>query len=152
MIEQTAHWFHKLMGHPEQKRLRESLWQRYYHQKLRYHINRFRCEHYQRHKLSGRGYGLLPEREMRIAPWEEVAINLIGPWQVKVNGRKVEFNTPNCINTASNLAELIWVDNKTSSHICSKFDQAWLARYPRPTRWVHDNGGDFIGRSSQWLL
>jgi hypothetical protein len=44
------------------------------------------------HELSGSGYGLLPEREVQIAPWEEVVIDLIGPWRVKVNGRKVEFN------------------------------------------------------------
>ena len=152
MIEQTVHWFHRLMGHPGQKRLRETLKQRYHHPKLRYHIDRFRCEHCQKHKLSGRGYGLLPEREMRIAPWEEVAIDLIGPWQVKVNGRNVEFNALTCIDTASNLVELIRIDNKTSSHIRSKFEQAWLARYPRPTRCVHDKGGEFIGRSFQWLL
>ena len=89
---------------------------------------------------------------MRIAPWEEVAIDLIGPWQVKVNGRNVEFNALTCIDTASNLVELIRIDNKTSSHIRSKFEQAWLARYPRPTRCVHDKGGEFIGRSFQWLL
>ena len=89
---------------------------------------------------------------MRIAPWEEVAIDLIGPWQVKVNGRKVEFHALTCIDTASNLVELIRIDNKTSSHVRSKFEQAWLARYPRPTRCVHDKGGEFVGSSFQWLL
>ncbi len=51
---------------------------------------------------------------MQIAPWEEVAIDLIGPWTVKVNNRKVEFNALTCIDTASNLVELIRIDNKTS--------------------------------------
>ena len=75
------------------------------------------------HKLSGRGYGLLPEREVRIAPWEEVAIDLIGPWTVKVNGRKVEFHALTCINTASNLVEVVHIDNKTSLHIRNRFMQ-----------------------------
>ena len=97
--------------------------QRYYHPKLRYHIDHLKCEHFQRHKLTGRGYGLLPERELRIAPWEEIAIDLIGPWQVKVNGRLVEFNALTCIDTASNLVELIRIDNKTSEHVKSKFMQ-----------------------------
>ena len=95
---------------------------------------------------------MLPEREMRIAPWEEVAVDLIGPWQVKVNGRKVEFNALTCIDTASNLVELIRIDKKTSRHVRSKFEQAWLARYPHPVRCVHDKGGEFIGSSFQWLL
>jgi hypothetical protein len=152
MLEETVKWFHQVMGHPGEKRLRETLQQRYYHSKLRYTIDKFKCEHCQRHKLSGKGYGLLPEREMRIAPWEEVAIDLIGPWTVKVNNRKVEFNALTCIDTASNLVELIRIDNKTSRHIRDKFIQSWLARYPRPTRCVHDKGGEFIGGTFQWLL
>ena len=152
MLEATVKWFHQVMGHPGEKRLRETLQQRYYHSKLRYTIDKFKCEHCQRHKLSGKGYGLLPEREMRIAPWEEVAIDLIGPWTVKVNNRKVEFNALTCIDTASNLVELIRIDNKTSRHIRDKFIQSWLARYPRPTRCVHDKGGEFIGGTFQCLL
>jgi hypothetical protein len=54
---------------------------------------------------------------VRIAPWKEVAIDLIGPWKVKVNGRQVEFNAMTCIDTASNLAKLIRIDNKTAEHI-----------------------------------
>ncbi len=44
---------------------------------------------------------------MQISPWEEVAIDLIDPWTIKVNGRQVEFNALTCIDTASNLVELI---------------------------------------------
>ena len=64
MIQETVQWFHQVMGHPGQSRLTETLKQRYYHPKLRYWIDRHKCEHCQRHKLPGRGYGLLPEREM----------------------------------------------------------------------------------------
>jgi hypothetical protein len=104
------------------------------------------------HKLSGHGYGLLPECEVRVAPWEEVAIDLIGPWTVKDNGRKVEFNALTYIDTASNLVELVRIDNKTSLHIRTKFMQLWLARYPQPIRCVHNKGGEFIGEACQWLL
>ncbi len=40
----------------------------------------------QKHKLAGHCYGILPKQEVWIAPREEVAIDLIGPWKVKVNG------------------------------------------------------------------
>jgi hypothetical protein len=85
-----------------------------------------KCKDCQKYKLTGRGYGLLPKREVRIAPWEEVAIDLIGPWKVKVNGQQVEFNALTCIDTASNLVELILIDNKTAKHIHDKFTQSWL--------------------------
>ncbi len=81
---------------------------------MRYHIDRLKCKDCQKHKLAGHGYGLLPKQKLWIAPWEEVTINLIGPWKVKVNGGKVEFNALTCIDMASNLVELIHVDNKTA--------------------------------------
>ncbi len=83
-----------------------------------------KCKDFQKHKLEGRGYGLLPEQEVWIALWEEVAINLIGPWKVKVNGRQVEFNALTCIDTASNLVKLIRIDNKTAKHKRDKFTQS----------------------------
>ncbi len=54
---------------------------------------------------------------MRIAPWEEVPIDLIGPWKVKVNGLQVDLNALTCIDMALNLVELILVDNKPAKHI-----------------------------------
>jgi hypothetical protein len=85
MLEETVKRFHQVMGHLGERHLCEMLQQRYYHSKLQYTIDKFRCEHFQQHKLSGKGYGLLPEWEMQTAPWEEVAIDLIGPRIVKVN-------------------------------------------------------------------
>ncbi len=105
----------------------------------------------QKYKLAGRGYGLLPKQEVRIVPWEEAAINLIGPWKVKVNGQQVEFNALTCIDMASNLVGLIHIDNKTARHIRDKFTQSWLCQNPRPVRCLHDKGGEFIGQNFQWL-
>jgi hypothetical protein len=73
------------------------------------------------------------------------AINSIGPWKVKVNGRQFDFNALTCIDMASNLVKLIRVDNKTAKHIRDKFTQSWLCQYPCPVRCLHDKGGEFIG-------
>ncbi len=89
---------------------------------------------------------------MRIAPWEEIAIDLIRPWKVKVNSRQVEFNALTCIDTALNLVKLIRIDNKTAKHIRDKFTQSWLCRYLRSVRCLHDKGGELIGQNFQWLL
>jgi transposase InsO family protein len=152
MIPEVITWFHQVLGHPGQTRLRHTLTQRYFHPQLRRHIDKFRCEHCQRYKLPGKGYGLLPERQVRIAPWEEVAIDLIGPWKVTVHNKACEFSALTCIDTASNLVELVRIDNKTAAHIRDKFVQTWLCRYPRPVRCIHDKGGEFIGKEFQWLL
>jgi hypothetical protein len=52
MVPEVITWFHQVLGHPGQTRLRETLQQRYYHPQLRGQIDRFRCEHCQRFKLS----------------------------------------------------------------------------------------------------
>ncbi len=127
MLDKTFKWFHMVMGHLSEKRLHMMLQEWYYHPKLQYTIDRFKCSHCQKHKLSGHGYGLLTEHKVRITPWEEVAIDLIGPWTVKINGRNVKFNALTCINTASNLVELVCIDNKTSLHMHNRFMQSWFS-------------------------
>jgi hypothetical protein len=61
-----------------------------------------------------------------MAPWEEVTINLIGPWKVKVNGQQVELNALTCIDKTSTLVKLIHIDNETANHIRDEFTQSWL--------------------------
>jgi hypothetical protein len=93
-------------------------------------------------QTSGCGYGLLPKRELRIAPWEEVAINLIAPWKAMVNWGLLEFNALTCIDMASNLVELICVDNKTAHiFVTSSLKDGFFNILAQCT---HDKGGEFI--------
>ncbi len=51
----------------------------------------------QRNKLDGKGYGFLPEREVRSIPSEEYTVDLIGTWKIQVHGKphKLEaFDVP----------------------------------------------------------
>jgi hypothetical protein len=75
MIVDTVKWFHQVTGHTGEKRLQDKLNQCYHHPRLCYHIDKLKCKDCQKYKLAGRGYGLLPKQEVRIAPWEEVAIH-----------------------------------------------------------------------------
>ena len=132
MLKEAVKWFHIFMGHPAEKRLRESLQQRYHHNKLCHTIDKYKCEHFQRHKFPVKGYGLLLEREMKISPWREDIINLIGRCNVKVNGHMVGCNALTCIDTDSNLVKLIRIYNKTAAHVQSKFVQSWISHPPLP--------------------
>ena len=106
----------------------------------------------QANKLQGAQYGQLPPREALITPWEEVHVDLIGPWRIQLGPRTVEFNALTCIDPVTNIVELIRVDNKTSLHVSQQFQNAWLSRYPWPRRCVHDNGGEFTGMEFQTML
>ncbi len=115
-------------------------------------VDKFHCKHCQRNKLSGTGYGLLPEHKLRSVSFEECAVDLIGPWMIQVCNKPYEFNALTVINTVSNLVELVRIDEKTSAHVARKYAQVWLSRYPWLERCVHDNGEEFVGPEFQFLL
>ena len=110
------------------------------------------CDICQRTKLSGLGYGQFPPRDALVAPWFEVAVDLIGPRNVTISSRVFTFHALTCIDTVTNLVEVIRIDNKSSVHICMLFENNWLAWYPRPSRCIHNNGGEFTGVAFSHML
>jgi len=153
LLQPTIQWFRQVTGHPGSKRLYMQIYSRDYHRDLRSLIDKLHCEYCQRNKLSGKGYSLLPECEIRSIPFEECDVDLIGPWIIQVCKKPYEFIALTVIATASNLVKLIRIDKKTSAHVARKYAQeVWLSRYPWPARCVHDNGGEFVGSEFQFLL
>ena len=59
---------------------------RYYHPNLREDIDDFSFNVCQRMKRPGPGYGLLPEQDIGMVPWEEFAVDLIGLQTVNIRG------------------------------------------------------------------
>ena len=94
----------------------------------------------------------MPPREADAIPWHEVAVDLIGPWKLQVQEQELEISALTCIDTVTNLTELVRIQNKTSAHVAEQFQNCWLSRYPLPARCVHNNGGEFIGQAFQELL
>ena len=147
-------FFHKVLGHAGEVRVYDSIRTRFHHPKLKAMVENIckSCETCRKHKLHGPSYGELSSREVTIAPWEEVHVDLIGPWTVPIRGREVEFNALTCIDPVTNLAEIARIDQKTARHVAQKFENCWLSRYPMPMKCVHDNGGEFTGWEFQQLL
>jgi hypothetical protein len=44
MVADTTKWLHQVIGHPGEKRLRETFYQHCYHPKLCYHIDKLKCK------------------------------------------------------------------------------------------------------------
>ena len=75
-------WYRVTLGHVGEQRLYDTVHQRYHHPKLRdlCKQNVQGCpHHFQQHKLSIKGYCYHAPRLARLAPWTEVAVDLIGP-------------------------------------------------------------------------
>ena len=58
---------------------------RYYHSDLQHLIDKYKCDHCQHYKLEGKGYGHLPEHEIR-------STRFAGPWTIQVRDKPYKFN------------------------------------------------------------
>jgi len=101
---------------------------------------------------SNRGYGQLVPRIVDMTIWDTIAVDTIGPWTISLNDQEYIFRALTIIDINSNLAEIVRINNPSASHVSMKFQNTWLARYPRPTKCIHDNGGEFVGPEFQQML
>jgi hypothetical protein len=80
-----------------------------------------------------------------LLPFSKIAVDLIGPWKVTVQGKELEFFALTIVDQVSTLSELIRIDSKDANQVAWKLEQAWLCRYPRPSKIIPDQGTEFKG-------
>ena len=78
-------------------------------------------------------------------PFESVCVDLIGPWTINIQNQEITFNALTMIDPDTNLMDACCINNKTAQHVATKFEDTWVAHYPRPTRYIHDQGGESTG-------
>ncbi len=106
------------------------------------------CGVCQKQKKKHKKYGLLPEKKAEFQPWEQLCVNLIGPYKIKSNkrGHKIpELKCITMIDPATGWFEIKQYDDKRSITVANIVEQEWLARYPRPSLITLDRGSEFIG-------
>jgi len=133
-LSNIVKWYHIVLNHMGITRLWLTISTHFYHPNLHPCIERVvhDCTICQCYKLAGPGYGHLPPRDAQLAPWDEVAVDLIGPWKLNVHGQDLIFNALTCIDPVTNLMELIQIANKSSAHVAMCFENEWLSHYPCP--------------------
>jgi transposase InsO family protein len=146
-LEYMVQWYHEALGHMGLQRLIATMSTHLYHSRLTSHCRQFvqTCDACQRYKNPGRGYGHLAPRQAPLLPFSEIAVDLIGPWKVTVQGKELKFLALTIVDQVSTLSELIRIERPDSEHIAWKLEQAWLCRYPRPSSIIRDQGSEFKG-------
>ena len=152
LVQPVIVWYHLVLGHRGTSSLYNTIRRRFYAPGLKRKVENLKCEVCQMNKNVNAQYGHLPERFVELVPWYSVAVDLIGPWKINVNGIEIEFNALTCIDPVSNLTELARIERKTAAHVSNIFENLWLSRYPKPFKCIHDQGGEFIGQDFQALL
>eukprot|EP00977_Amphora_coffeiformis_P006986 scaffold1513_cov100-Amphora_coffeaeformis.AAC.35 len=154
LVDPTINWYHVVLGHCGVTRLIKSLSAHVWFPNMKSRVETLveACNHCQRYKFAGPGYGHLPPRNDVASPWEEVAVDLIGPWTINLPEGNLSLRALTMIDTTTTLTECVRIDNKTAAHVAMHFTNQWLSRYPRPLRCVHDQGTEFIGIAFQTML
>ena len=130
MINDVLQWYHITLSHPGITSMEQTIGKLFYVPNLKAsvtaHVNR--CDACQRHKGNQQREGEVALREDNCYPFEEVGVDLIGPWKINVaDVGEVEFNALTMIDTSTVLTELTRIANKTSHHVTMKFENEWLA-------------------------
>jgi hypothetical protein len=115
-------WFNEvLVGHCGIHRLCDSIATHFLHPQLRATVNDVikHCRACQIKKLTGPGYGHLPPRKATALPFQEVDVDLIGPWHVTVPNKVYELYALTYIDLAMNFSKAICMRNKQTMLACS---------------------------------
>ena len=124
LLMEVLKWYHIMLGHSGIQRLYDTVWKIFYADGLHKQCIvtvRYCTNELQRAKDNARQYGKLPPRYAGYSPFKTVAVDLIGPWNLKVGRISLEFNALNCIDHVTNLTEAIQTKNKTSKKYRNSF-------------------------------
>jgi hypothetical protein len=156
-------WYHTNLQHPGIKRMQCTVKETFYWPGIDATIDTLvrACATCQQCKITAvKKYGKIPlPTHRKLTPWEQVHVDLIGPWDVRYNSTSVpgkstieKIQALTIMDKATGWPEFVAIRNKTSQHIALSFDSEWLCRYPRPAQVVYDNGTEFTGQEFQELL
>jgi len=165
----TIAWYHHYLQHPGRDKLEKTLSAVMYWKGMSRDIEKFtkHCKRCQLGKRRKRKYAQLPPKTAVITPWQQVCVDLIGPYTVKGKDKTcVEFMCMTMIDPATGWFEVVELPtvavyrefkkakgeiehvedeilDRTSACISQLFNKTWLSRYPRPAEVLCDNGSEF---------
>ena len=126
-VEDVIVWFHHILKYPGKQRLKDGMYL-FHHPNLHKNIMSYDSETSQLFKTGSRAYAHLPARQVRGIPWQQVDVDLIGPWSVTTGtGKTYVFHALTCIDRITNLPKLIRINDKSSEEVAAKFEECWLS-------------------------
>jgi transposase InsO family protein len=144
-------WYHTMLVHPGETRLFNTLHQHYTWPSMIKDIKQYLkvCDACQRGKRGMRGYGKVPLKDIETEPWKDVAVDLSGPWKAVTNNATIIFHALTIIDVFTSWVEIIPIITKNAQYVSEQIEQEWIRRYPRPSRIIFDQGGEF---DNNWFV
>ena len=104
LIRNLIHWYHVTLGHCGIQRLYDTINNRFVSPRISVLCKEYTCPvNCHQWTQQGQGYGRLRPRIAQVIPWDDVAVDLVGPWKINANNREYIFNALTCIYPVTNL-------------------------------------------------
>ena len=139
-------WYHEYLCHPGETRTEETIRRTMTWPNLREQVRSFckTCKQCQKCKKIRKQYGHLPAKKyINLLPWQRVDVDCIGPYTVRIPGKKYELRAMTMIDPATRWFEVVQIISPTAKECMEAFNNTWLCRYPRPTYVGYDNGSEW---------
>ena len=103
------------------------------------------CQSCQKSKWKQYKYVHLPPKEAEAHIWDEMCVDLIGPYKIRRKGKPdLVCKCVTMIDPASGWFEIHPYADKRVVTIANVVEQHWFSRYPWPTQLVYDRGNEFL--------
>jgi len=145
--QRVIQWYHDQLCHPGVTRTENTIRQHFTWKNLSQHVKDFckQCPICQKCKKTHKHYGLLPEKEAEAIPWEQLCVDLIGPYKLKRNrGKELTLWCVTMIDPATGWFEMKQLPDKEAITVANVVEQTWLTRYPWPQLITYDKGTEFM--------
>jgi hypothetical protein len=109
LLRNVVRRYHLALGHHGISHLANTLRIHFYNARLHWQGEEEvrKCDPCQRHKNVGRGHGETTSWDGPFLPWQDVAIDLIGPWTVlSIGDQNLKFSALTMIEVVTNLVEV----------------------------------------------
>ena len=138
-------WYHEYLAHPGETRTYQTISKNFTWPGLASKVKSYckTCKQCQLWKKKRKKYGELPNKDAEATPWDEVHVDLMGPFTVRTPKKTHKFLCFMAIDPATGWFECIQVPDSYAFTIMEAFNNVWLCRYPRPRLVRYDNGTEF---------
>ena len=117
-------WYHDYLRHPSHTHMEETIKGIFYWPKMRNQIERYvkTCHDCQLSKKQHKKYGHLPPKQAETIPWQQVNVDLIGPYTIKTPNKVHTLQCMTMIDPATSWFEIAHMKTASSAKTQWSFD------------------------------
>jgi len=157
--KRIVQWYHDQLCHPGEKRTENTIRQHFTFKGLSQMVKDLvsKCPICQKCKKTHTKYGKLPEKEAESEPWEQLCVDLIGPYHITTQqgpnkGKQLTLWCVTMIDPATGWFKMVQLPNKFAITVANIVEQQWLMRYPWPTIITYDKGTEFMAEFADMII